>query len=51
MINLKQFEVWFLTGSQHLYGAEAIAQVGQHSQAIVQALDNAPMRGASGGCT
>ncbi len=40
MINLKQFEVWFLTGSQHLYGAEAIAQVGQHSQTIVQALDN-----------
>ncbi|MBA3874949.1 MAG: L-arabinose isomerase [Anaerolineae bacterium] len=41
MINLKQFEVWFLTGSQHLYGAEAIAQVGEHSKAIVQALDSA----------
>src|SRR5262245_54605473 len=41
MINLKQFEVWFLTGSQHLYGPEAIEQVGQHSQAIVKALDNA----------
>ena len=41
MINLKQFEVWFLTGSQHLYGPEAIEQVGQHSQAIVQALDSA----------
>jgi L-arabinose isomerase len=22
MINLKQFEVWFVTGSQHLYGPE-----------------------------
>jgi L-arabinose isomerase len=43
MINLKQFEVWFLTGSQHLYGAEAIEQVGLHSQAIVQALDSAPV--------
>ena len=27
MINLKQFEVWFLTGSQHLYGAEAIERI------------------------
>jgi len=42
MINLKQFEVWFLTGSQHLYGPEAIEQVGQHSQEIVRALDSAP---------
>ncbi len=40
MTNLKQFEVWFLTGSQHLYGPEAIEQVGQHSQEIVRALDN-----------
>jgi hypothetical protein len=23
-INLKQFEVWFVTGSQHLYGPETL---------------------------
>ncbi len=22
MMNLKEFEVWFVTGSQHLYGEE-----------------------------
>jgi L-arabinose isomerase len=32
-------EIWFLTGSQHLYGEEAIRQVGEHSQHIVAALD------------
>ena len=41
MIDLQQYEVWFLTGSQHLYGAEAIAQVGVHSQEIANALDAA----------
>lgn len=40
MINLRDFEVWFLTGSQHLYGAEAIEQVGQHSQEIVGGLND-----------
>jgi L-arabinose isomerase len=34
-------EVWFLTGSQHLYGAEALAEVARHSQQIAQALDGA----------
>ena len=42
MINLKQFEVWFVTGSQHLYGPETLEQVAQHSQAIARALDDAP---------
>lgn len=42
MANLKTYEIWFLTGSQHLYGPEAIEQVGQHSQEVVRALDNAP---------
>lgn len=41
MSNLKTYEIWFFTGSQHLYGPEAIEQVGQHSQEIVRALDNA----------
>lgn len=36
---LKDYEVWFLTGSQHLYGPQVIEQVGQHSQEIAYALD------------
>ncbi|BCU78101.1 L-arabinose isomerase [Luteolibacter sp. LG18] len=32
-------EVWFVTGSQHLYGPEALAQVDVHSQAVVDALN------------
>ena len=34
MINLKKFEVWFVTGSQHLYGEEVLKQVADHSQKI-----------------
>ncbi len=41
MINLNNLEVWFLTGSQHLYGPEAIEQVGLHSQEMVQTLNSA----------
>ena len=33
------YQIWFLTGSQHLYGAEAIAQVGEHSREIVAFLN------------
>lgn len=40
MINLKQFEVWFLTGSQHLYGEETLKQVAEHSGQIAKALDS-----------
>jgi L-arabinose isomerase len=32
-------EVWFVTGTQHLYGAEALAQVAAHSQHIAASLD------------
>lgn len=39
MINLKQYEVWFVTGSQHLYGEETLRQVAEHSQTIAEALD------------
>jgi L-arabinose isomerase len=38
MINLKPLEIWFVTGSQHLYGDEALRQVDHDSQAIVQGL-------------
>ncbi len=41
MIDLKQFDVWFVTGSQHLYGPETIDQVAAHSQEIARALDEA----------
>jgi len=40
MIDLKQFEVWFVTGSQHLYGPETLQHVAKHSQSIAQALAN-----------
>src|SRR5690349_20772804 len=39
MIDLSKFEVWFLTGSQHLYGPETLQQVAQHSEEIVRALN------------
>ena len=39
MIGLKEFEVWFVTGSQHLYGPETLGQVAAHSQEIAGALD------------
>jgi L-arabinose isomerase len=42
MLDLKQFEVWFITGSQHLYGEETLRQVDEHSQIISQYLDQAP---------
>ncbi|MDG4652979.1 L-arabinose isomerase [Chryseobacterium arthrosphaerae] len=32
-------EVWFITGSQHLYGPETLAQVADHSQKIVAELE------------
>ena len=40
-INLRQFEVWFVTGSQHLYGPETLKKVAAHSQAIAKALNAA----------
>lgn len=36
MINLKSFEVWFVTGSQNLYGEDTLKQVAAHSQQIVR---------------
>jgi len=41
MINLKTFEVWFITGSQHLYGEETLNLVAEHSKAIAAGLDGA----------
>ncbi len=39
MIDISSKEVWFITGSQHLYGPETLAQVAEHSTEIAQALD------------
>jgi len=39
MIDLKQFEVWFVTGSQHLYGEEALKQVAENAKVIARALN------------
>lgn len=39
--SLDGVEVWFLTGSQHLYGPETLAQVAAQSQAIAAQLDAA----------
>jgi L-arabinose isomerase len=39
MIDLKQYEVWFVTGSQHLYGPKTLEQVATDSREIAKALD------------
>jgi len=41
MIDLKTFEVWFITGSQNLYGEETLKKVAEHSQEIAKGLGNA----------
>ena len=41
MIDLKKLEVWFVTGSQHLYGEETLRLVAEHSQTIATSLDKA----------
>ncbi len=37
--NAAELEVWFVTGSQHLYGPETLEQVAEHAAAIARALD------------
>jgi L-arabinose isomerase len=39
--NLKQLELWFVTGSQHLYGEATLQQVAAHSQQIAASLNDA----------
>jgi L-arabinose isomerase len=38
MIDLRQYEVWFVTGSQHLYGSKTLETVAEHSRKIATAL-------------
>ncbi len=40
MIDLRQFKVWFVTGSQHLYGNEVLDQVADDAQEIVRSLSH-----------
>jgi hypothetical protein len=42
MIDLANLEVWFIPGSQELYGPEALKQVEEHSLAIAGALSASP---------
>src|SRR6201996_9385977 len=39
MIDLKELEVWFVTGSQDLYGEDTLKQVAGHSQQIAKSLN------------
>src|SRR6186997_531876 len=39
MIDLKGTEVWFVTGSQHLYGPKTLETVAEHSREITAALE------------
>ncbi|MDB4292583.1 L-arabinose isomerase [Maribacter sp.] len=39
MIDLTKNEVWFVTGSQHLYGPETLKEVAEHSKQIVKTYD------------
>ncbi len=43
MIDLKQYEVWFVTGSQNLYGPETLQKVAEHSTAMAKALGESPV--------
>jgi L-ribulokinase len=39
MIELTEFEAWFITGCQHLYGEATIKNVAEHSQAMAHLKD------------
>jgi L-arabinose isomerase len=36
----ENFEIWFVTGSQHLYGPETLAQVAENSRQVVAGLND-----------
>ncbi|TBL77907.1 L-arabinose isomerase [Paenibacillus thalictri] len=40
MLTIKPYQFWFVTGSQHLYGPEALQEVEAHSRAMTEALNN-----------
>ncbi|GIN70651.1 L-arabinose isomerase [Bacillus sp. J14TS2] len=42
MLKVKDYEFWFVTGSQNLYGEDVIKQVEEHSRKMVAGLDQDP---------
>lgn len=42
--NLDGYEVWFVTGSQNLYGEETLRQVAEQSRLVVEGLAGLPVR-------
>jgi L-arabinose isomerase len=42
MSDLKKWEVWFLTGTQHLYGEKTLKQVQDHAEVIARSLNENP---------
>ena len=42
--SLDQYTVWFVTGSQNLYGEETLRQVAEQSQAVAAGLADLPIR-------
>jgi L-arabinose isomerase len=40
MIDLNQYEIWFVTGSQHLYGPKTLETVAEHSRVIANFLND-----------
>lgn len=43
MTDFTQKEVWFITGSQHLYGEETLKQVAANSKEIVQGFNDSKL--------
>ena len=43
---LGQYEIWFVPGSQHLYGDVALREVGEHARQVAGSLDAALYNGA-----
>ena len=42
-MDFENLNVWFVTGSQHLYGLETLAKVAEHSKEIVQYFNSQPI--------
>jgi L-arabinose isomerase len=40
MLNMKNMEVWFVTGSQHLYGEKTLQEVAEHSKIIAKSFSD-----------
>ncbi|MFB5661908.1 L-arabinose isomerase [Alteribacillus sp. HJP-4] len=40
MLKILPYEIWFVTGSQHLYGPETLEEVERHSKEIVQGIND-----------